>query len=127
MNDEQGSGPKSQIPGFESQGSTSQSSNTNADRDTASFDTGVNAAEIAGESVSVVGEATGRFPRSSSVERSERESTGRHAFMVGAGILISRIIGVMLCHTGWLRYSVLNLPTTATASPTSKLLIAVPS
>ena len=95
MNDEQGSGPKSQIPGSDSQGSTSQSSNTDADQDTASFNIGVNAAEIAGETVSVIGEATGRFPRPPSVERSERENTGRHAFMVGAGILISRIIGVI--------------------------------
>src|SRR5207245_8038910 len=61
----------------------------------ASFTVSVNAAEIAGETVSVIGEATGRFPRSLSVERSERESTGKHAFMVGAGILISRIIGVV--------------------------------
>ena len=95
MNDEQGSGPKSQIPGSDSQGSTSQSSNTDTDQNTSSFDSDVNAAEIAGETVSVIGEATGRFPRSLSVERSERESTGRHAFMVGAGILISRIIGVV--------------------------------
>src|SRR6266705_3445944 len=95
MNDEQGSGPKSQIPGSDSQGSTSQSSNTDTDQSTSSFDSGVNAAEIAGETVSVIGEATGRFPRSLSVERGERESTGRHAFMVGAGILISRIIGVV--------------------------------
>ena len=95
MNDEQDSGPKSQIPGSDSQGSPSQSSNTDANRDAASFGVSVNAAEIAGETVSVVGEATGRFARPLSVARSERESTGRHAFMVGAGILISRIIGVI--------------------------------
>src|SRR5437667_2675041 len=94
MNDEQGSGPKSQIPGSDSQGSTSQSSNTDTDQNTSSFDSDVNAAEIAGETVSVIGEATGRFPRSLSVERSERESTSKSAFLVGAGILISRIIGV---------------------------------
>lgn len=56
---------------------------------------GANAAEIAGETTTVVGEATGRFPPAQAVERGERESTGRHAFMVGAGILISRIIGVI--------------------------------
>jgi putative peptidoglycan lipid II flippase len=95
MNDEQDSGPKSQIPGSDSQGSTSQSSNNDSDQATASFNVGVNAAEIAGETVSVIGEATGRFPRPLSVERSERENTGKHAFMVGAGILISRIIGVI--------------------------------
>src|SRR5260370_39709942 len=94
MNDEQDSGPKSQIPGSNPQGSTSQSSDTDADQGTASFDLGVNAAEIAGETVSVIGEATGRFPASLAVERGERESTGLHAFMVGAGILITRIIGL---------------------------------
>src|SRR6266851_1135393 len=95
MNDEQDSGSKSQIAGSDSQGGTSQSSNTDTNQDTASFNLSVNAAEIAGETVSVIGEATGRFPRSLSVERSEHESTGKHAFMVGAGILISRIIGVI--------------------------------
>src|SRR5260370_42014132 len=94
MNDEQDSGPKSQIPGADYRG-TSQYSNTDANQDTTSFSVSVTAAEIAGETVSVIGEATGRFPRPLSVERSERESTGRHAFMVGAGILISRIIGVI--------------------------------
>ena len=52
-----------------------------------------NASEIAGESIDVVGESTGRFPRVSDGGHDER--TGRHAFMVGAGILISRIIGVI--------------------------------
>lgn len=54
-----------------------------------------NAGEIAGETVDVVGEATGRFPQAPSVEQAEREQTGKFAFMVGAGILISRIIGVI--------------------------------
>jgi len=54
-----------------------------------------NAAEIAGETVTVVGEATGRFPPAPSLERSERESTAKSAFLVGAGILISRVIGVV--------------------------------
>ena len=94
MNDEQDSGSKSQIPGSDSQGSPSQSANKDSDQGTG-FNIGVNAAEIAGETVSVIGEATGRFPRAQSIERSERENTGRHAFMVGAGILISRIIGVV--------------------------------
>ncbi len=52
-----------------------------------------NASEIAGETIDVVGESTGRFPRVS--DGVETEHTGRHAFMVGAGILISRIIGVI--------------------------------
>lgn len=51
-----------------------------------------NASEIAGETVAVVGESTGRFPRA---RIEDGESTGRSAFLVGAGILISRIIGVV--------------------------------
>jgi putative peptidoglycan lipid II flippase len=54
-----------------------------------------NASEIAGATVDVVGESTGRFPRAPAVEHAERENTGRSAFMVGAGILTSRIIGVI--------------------------------
>ena len=54
-----------------------------------------NAAEIAGETVEVVGESTGRFPRVNGDDSGGGESTGRSAFMVGAGILISRIIGVI--------------------------------
>jgi putative peptidoglycan lipid II flippase len=54
-----------------------------------------NASEIAGETVAVVGESTGRFPPAQSVEQAERENTGKSAMMVGAGILISRIIGVV--------------------------------
>ena len=45
---------------------------------------------VAGETTPVVGEATGDFP----VKKVE-EGTGRSALMVGAGILISRIIGVI--------------------------------
>lgn len=95
MNDEQDSGPKSQVTGSDPQGSISQAPTTDTTRDTLGFNIGANAGEIAGETVSVVGEATGRFPRAPSVERGERESTARSAFMVGAGILISRIIGVI--------------------------------
>src|SRR5881394_462770 len=53
-----------------------------------------NTAEISGETIDVVGEATGEFPRGSAGSGAG-ESTGRSAFMVGAGILISRIIGVV--------------------------------
>jgi putative peptidoglycan lipid II flippase len=95
MNDEQDSGPKSQVPGSDSQGSSSEASATDTPQDPLGFNIGANASEIAGETTSVVGEATGRFPRPPSVERGERESTSKHAFMVGAGILISRIIGVI--------------------------------
>jgi putative peptidoglycan lipid II flippase len=59
------------------------------------FPTPRNASEIAGATVDVVGESTGRFPRTPSVQPAERENTGRSALMVGAGILISRIIGVI--------------------------------
>jgi putative peptidoglycan lipid II flippase len=52
-------------------------------------------AEIAGETIDVVGESTGEFPRPSSIDPTGGERTGKHAFMVGAGILISRIIGVV--------------------------------
>jgi putative peptidoglycan lipid II flippase len=94
MSDEQDSGPNSQFPGPNPKDTRSQSP-TDTPQDPASFNVSVNAAEIAGETIPVVGEATGRFPRPPSVELSEREATGRHAFMVGAGILISRIIGVI--------------------------------
>jgi len=95
MNDEQDSGPKSHLPGSAAEDSGSRSATPGATPDTEGFNVGANAAEIAGETTPVVGEATGRFPRVPSVERSERESTATGAFMVGAGILISRIIGVI--------------------------------
>jgi putative peptidoglycan lipid II flippase len=95
MNDEQNSGPKSQVPGSDRQGGSSQGSTPDPTQESERFNVGGNAAEIAGETVSVVGEATGRFPGAPSVERSERESTAKSAFMVGAGILISRVIGVV--------------------------------
>jgi putative peptidoglycan lipid II flippase len=95
MNDEQDSGPKSQVPDSDQQGGNSLDSTPDVTQETQGFNVGGNAAEIAGETVSVVGEATGRFPRAPSVERSGRESTAKSAFMVGAGILISRIIGVI--------------------------------
>src|ERR1044072_1417242 len=50
-------------------------------------------AEIGGETMDVVGEATGKFPPPTPV--AAREQTSKSAFMVGAGILISRIIGVI--------------------------------
>src|SRR5439155_8312158 len=63
-------------------------------RDEPVFDRNRNTAEISGETIDVVGEATGEFPRAASVS-GDGESTGRSAVMVGAGILISRIIGVI--------------------------------
>ena len=93
MNDEQDADSKSQVPGYESQGS--QPTTSDADSDREGLNRRRNAAEIAGETVTVVGEATGQFQRPPSIERGERESTGKSAFLVGAGILISRIIGVI--------------------------------
>lgn len=95
MNDEQDADSKSQAPGSDSQGGSSESIPPDADNDREGLNLRRNAAEIAGETVAVVGEATGQFQRPPSVERGERESTGKSAFLVGAGILISRIIGVI--------------------------------
>ncbi|MDX6530632.1 MAG: putative peptidoglycan lipid flippase [Blastocatellia bacterium] len=94
MNDEQDSGPKSQVPGSTSDGSGADGKppdKTNPE----GLDTRSSAAEIAGETSDIVGAATGAFPVAPAVERSERESTAKSAFMVGAGILLSRIIGVV--------------------------------
>src|SRR3989449_5769763 len=93
MNDDQDS--ESQAPDSESQGDTSNVASPKPTKDTKTFDIGRNATEAAGETVAVVGESTGRFPRAPSFEQSVSEGTGRHAMMVGAGILISRIIGVI--------------------------------
>jgi putative peptidoglycan lipid II flippase len=51
------------------------------------------AAEVAGATTEVVGESTGHLPPVAAAPAVE--STSRSAFMVGAGILISRIIGVV--------------------------------
>src|SRR6266849_5595473 len=80
MNDEQNSDPKSQ-------------DSSPKPHDSEDITVGHNASEIAGETVAVVGESTGRFPRPDIIDGGE--STGKHAFMVGAGILISRVIGVV--------------------------------
>jgi putative peptidoglycan lipid II flippase len=53
------------------------------------------ASEIAGETVAVVGESTGRFPPTAAAKGTKREQTGKFAFLVGAGILLSRIVGVV--------------------------------
>ena len=52
------------------------------------------ASQIAGESVAVVGESAGEFPVEQPSIQTDR-STGRSAFFVGAGILISRIVGLI--------------------------------
>src|SRR5437667_1085996 len=93
MKDDQDS--ESQAPASQSQRDTSNASSTGPTEGPKTFDIGRNATEAAGETVAVVGESTGRFPRAPSFEQSESEGTGKHAMMVGAGILISRIIGVI--------------------------------
>lgn len=50
---------------------------------------------IAGESLEQVGESTGTFTAQPASPRPEREATGKSAFLVGAGILISRIVGLI--------------------------------
>jgi len=82
--------PEDSAPGRQEQDSESSVSSTSSGlhRDRI-------AAEIGGETIDVVGEATGEFPRPSSADPTGGERTGKHAFMVGAGILISRIIGVV--------------------------------
>jgi len=90
MTDEPDSNSKSQVSSLKSQ-VTSPKSQVSTPK---SQDGRHNAAEIAGETVAVVGESTGRFPRAK-IENGRGESTGKSAFLVGAGILISRIIGVV--------------------------------
>lgn len=94
MNDEQDPGPKSEVPGSESAGDSSAATPPNK-LNPEGLDSRSSASEIAGETVGVVGEATGTFPGAAAVERSERESTSKSAFLVGTGVLISRIIGVI--------------------------------
>ncbi len=95
MNDDQDSDSKSQFPGSTSQGSNSQASASDLTHDAQDSHVRRNASEIAGATIDVVGESTGRFPRVSVGGGGQREDTGRSAFLVGAGILISRVIGVI--------------------------------
>src|SRR5688572_19053559 len=50
---------------------------------------------IAGESLESIGEGTGAFPAQSATPQTKREATGKSALLVGAGILISRIVGLI--------------------------------
>jgi putative peptidoglycan lipid II flippase len=95
MNDEHDADSRSSVSGPEPPDGASQSTPPNNHDDHEGLNLRRNASEIAGETVPVVGESTAQFQRPQIVERGERESTGRSAFMVGAGILISRIIGVI--------------------------------
>src|SRR3977135_2967168 len=94
MNDELDSGPKAPGPGSKSEGGRPDATppkNSNPE----GLDSRSSPSEIAGETTDVVGEATGSFHRPTTVELREKESTAKSAFLVGAGILISRIIGVV--------------------------------
>jgi putative peptidoglycan lipid II flippase len=95
MKDKQDSGPKPPTPGSEAKDAGSDGVPLHINQKPEGFEVGGSAAEIAGETVDVVGAATGSYAIAPSVERAERESTAKGAFMVGAGILISRIIGVI--------------------------------
>ncbi|HLL73342.1 MAG TPA: murein biosynthesis integral membrane protein MurJ [Pyrinomonadaceae bacterium] len=54
------------------------------------------ASTIAGESDATVGASTAQFPAERVVAEREREtSAGKYAFLVGAGILLSRIVGLI--------------------------------
>ncbi|HEX8339082.1 MAG TPA: murein biosynthesis integral membrane protein MurJ [Pyrinomonadaceae bacterium] len=52
---------------------------------------------LAGQRELTAGELTGEFPAEAAVARRERKSfsTGKGAFLVGAGILLSRVVGVI--------------------------------
>jgi putative peptidoglycan lipid II flippase len=91
MNDVPDHTPKPPLSSTNFEGNESEAS-SNHDTESAGLNSPKNAAEIAGATVESVGESTGRFPRTP-IKKSE--STGRSAFMVGAGILLSRILGVI--------------------------------
>src|SRR5215831_6235481 len=99
MNEEQDESPGRYPQNPKSQALTSaQSDGTNSGTSATAPSSGLShdrsTAEISGETIDVVGEATGEFPRAATAAGGA-ESTGRSAIMVGAGILISRIIGVI--------------------------------
>src|SRR5690349_899654 len=97
MSDDQS--PESQISNLQPEDSAPGRQGPNSESSISSTSSGLHhdrlTAEISGETINVVGEATGEFPRPASADPTGGEHTGRHAFMVGAGILISRIIGVI--------------------------------
>ena len=100
MNEEQDESPRRYTQDPKSQAATSsQSDGTSSGTVVSTSFSGLrrdrSTAEISGETIDVVGEATGEFPRAAPANDGGRESTGRSAIMVGAGILISRIIGVI--------------------------------
>src|SRR3954462_13147197 len=51
---------------------------------------------VAGETDVPVGTVTGEFPAEQETSKREQEaSSGKHAFLVGAGIFLSRIVGLV--------------------------------
>jgi putative peptidoglycan lipid II flippase len=98
MSEEQDESPKPPESSLKSQDLSSASAERNSSKSDPSHIPGLrhdrNTAEISGEMTDVVGEATGEIPRGGP-DGGGGESTGRAALMVGAGILISRIIGVV--------------------------------
>ena len=97
MSQERDESPKPQEPRLKRQDLAAESAERNpstADASLQGLTRDRNTAEISGEMIDVVGEATGEFPPPSSAKEAGK-TAGRGAFMVGAGILISRIIGVI--------------------------------
>ncbi len=98
MSDDRNDSPNSESPSLKSQ-ALSPESDSEPSHSMPAGESGLHrdasTAEISGETIDVVGEATGQFPRPASSDPTGGEHTGKHAFMVGAGILISRIIGVI--------------------------------
>ncbi|HJR09690.1 MAG TPA: murein biosynthesis integral membrane protein MurJ [Pyrinomonadaceae bacterium] len=75
--------------------------NPQPDNDASAENSGVkgrfdDASTIAGETDATVGATSGQFPAEQVVAAREREAaTGKYAFLVGAGILLSRIVGLI--------------------------------
>jgi putative peptidoglycan lipid II flippase len=67
--------------------------NSPPDSETGPLSLNEDAAFIAGEAVEQVGAATGTFPTTPKTKPDA--GTGKHAFLVGAGILLSRIVGLI--------------------------------
>src|ERR1044072_8042060 len=98
MSEERDGSPKPQHPELNPQDLASESAGDSSSAGKSPKHSGLrhdrNTAEISGETSDVIGEATGEFSPPTT-NRNDAENTGRGAFMVGAGILISRIIGVI--------------------------------
>jgi putative peptidoglycan lipid II flippase len=80
-------------PGSESK-TNSERQERDEPRAEAPFTVRDSASQIAGETIAVVGESAGEFPVEQPSAFEER-SSARSAFFVGAGILISRVVGLI--------------------------------